>query len=62
MGRGRVYDLRQKYIGVWEDIVAGRELFVSGIACSGQDRIDCASADPTRDDATVYIITEVALS
>lgn len=55
-------DLRQKYVGVREDIVAGRELFVRGIACSGQDGVDCTSADPTRDDATVYIITEVALS
>lgn len=62
MYRGRGYDLRQKYVGVWEDIVAGRELFVSGIASSGQDGIDCTSADPTRDDATVYVITEVALS
>lgn len=28
-------DLGQKYVGVREDIVAGRELLVGGIACSG---------------------------
>lgn len=54
-------DLRQKYVRVREDIVARRELLVSGIACSGQDGIDGTSADPTRDDTTVYIVAEVTL-
>ena len=61
-GEERKYDLGEEYVGVWEDIVAGRELLVGRIACGGKNRIDCTSADATRDDATVYVITKIALS
>lgn len=56
------YDLRQKYVCVRKDVVARRELFMSGFASSGQDGVDGTSADPTRDDTTIYIIAEVTLS
>lgn len=42
--------------------MAGRELLVGRIARRGKDGIDCPGADPTRDDATVDVIAEVAFS